>query len=63
MGDPDPTDFINLETNRIPFKVANMNLDWSQAFRSWPSSTPRWRNWFCQMSYLHQTHWDTYDIG
>jgi hypothetical protein len=63
MGDPDPTEFINLETNRIPFKTARMNLDWSLAFRSWPNPTPGWRNWFHRMSHLHQTHWDTYDIG
>jgi len=23
MGDPDPTDLINAETNRIPFRVEN----------------------------------------
>lgn len=63
MGNPDPTDLINLETNRIPFKISNMNLDWSQAFRSWPSSTPGWRNWFHRMVAPHQTNWDNYDIG
>ena len=63
MGDPDPTDLINLETNRIPFKTANMNLDWSQTFRSSPSPTPGWRNWFCRMASLHQTHWHAYYIG
>ena len=46
MGNPDPTSIINLETNRIPLKSSDMNLDWSQAFRSWPSVTPGWRNWF-----------------
>ena len=63
MGNPDPIDFINLETNRIPFKTANMNLDWSQTFRSWPNPTLGWRNWFHRMSALHQTDWDNYDIG
>ena len=63
MGDPDPTDLINLETNRIPFKTANMNLDWSQTFKSSPSPTPGWRNWFCRMASLHQTHWHAYYIG
>ena len=63
MGIPDPTDLINLETNKIPFKTANMNLDWSQTFRSWPSPTPGWRNWFCRMARLHRVNWDTYDIG
>jgi hypothetical protein len=63
MGDPDLTEFINLETNRIPFKATRMNLDWSLAFRSWPNPTPGWRNGFRWMSHQHQTHWDTYDIG
>ena len=45
MENPDPTSIINLETGRIPPKSFNMNLDWSQAFRSWPSVTPGWRNW------------------
>ena len=44
MGNPDPTSIINLETSRIPLKSSNMNLYWSQAFRSWPSITPGWRN-------------------
>nr|TKW22670.1 hypothetical protein SEVIR_4G243600v2 [Setaria viridis] len=35
MGNPDPTDMINLETHRIPFKQSSMNLDqWSGTFRS-----------------------------
>ena len=46
MGNPYPTTIINLETSWIPFKSSNMNLDWSQAFRSFPSVTPGWRNWF-----------------
>ena len=53
MGDPDPTEFINLETNRIPFKIANMNLDWLQTFRSWPNPTPGWRN--CSATCHHCT--------
>ena len=44
MGNPNPTSIINLETNMIPLKSSDMNLDWSQAFRSWPSVTPGWRN-------------------
>ena len=27
MGNPDPTSIINLETNRIPLKSSDMNLD------------------------------------
>ena len=33
MGDPDPTELINLETDRIPFRHASMKLsDWNNAF-------------------------------
>jgi hypothetical protein len=35
MGDPDPTDLINAETNRIPFRAENFSLDlWKDTFRS-----------------------------
>jgi hypothetical protein len=63
MANPDPIDFINLETNRIPFRTARMDIDWSPAIRSWPNPTPGWREWFRRMSHLHQTHWDAFDIG
>nr|TKW21221.1 hypothetical protein SEVIR_4G174600v2 [Setaria viridis] len=50
MGDPDPTYLINLETNRIPFKSALMDLaDWDHAFRSWPNRTPGWKKWYLRM--------------
>ena len=63
MGNPDPTNKINLETNKIHFKSSNMNLDWSQAFRSWPSVTPRWRNWFCWVENSFRVDWEQYDIN
>ena len=63
MGDPDPTSIINLETNRIPLKSSDMNLDWSQAFRSWPSVTPGWRNLFRRIANVQRTNWEQYDIG
>jgi len=35
LGNPDPTDLINVETNRIPFRAENISLDlWKDAFRS-----------------------------
>lgn len=35
MGDPDPTDLINLETGRIPFKYSIIDLaDWNTTFIS-----------------------------
>ena len=57
LENPDPTSIINLETSRIPIKSSNMNLDWSQAFRSWPSVTPGWRNWFCRIANVQRTNW------
>ena len=63
MGNPDPTSIINLETNKIPLKSSDMNLDWSQAFRSWPSVTPRWRNWFRRISTIQRTNWEQYDLS
>ena len=63
MGDPDPTSIINLETSRIPLKSSNMNVDWTQAFRSWPSTTPRWRNWFRRIASSQRTNWEQYDIS
>jgi len=47
MGNPDPTDMINVETNRIPFKAENFSLDlWKDTFRSWPKTTKGWKDWF-----------------
>ena len=63
MDNPDPTSIINLETSRIPLKSSNMNLDWSQAFRSWPSITSGWRNWFRRIASTQRTKWEQYDIG
>uniref|UniRef100_A0A0E0F5K7 DUF1409 domain-containing protein n=1 Tax=Oryza meridionalis TaxID=40149 RepID=A0A0E0F5K7_9ORYZ len=38
IGNPDPTDFIITETNRIPFRLTNPNLcHWKNTFKSWPS--------------------------
>lgn len=63
MGNPNPMDLINLETNRIPFKLATMDLEeWDGAFRSWPSHTPGWRDWFLKMSASKKTLWDEQKI-
>ena len=66
MGNPDPTSIINLEIGRIPLKASNMTSDWSLAFRSWPSVTPGWRNWFRRVAGSKMGHWVTweqYDIS
>ena len=63
MGNSDPTSIINLETSRIPLKSSNMNVDWIQTFRSWPSTTPGWRNWFRRIASSQRTNWEQYDIS
>ena len=63
MGNLDPTQIINLETSRIPFKTSNMDLDWSQTFRSWPNPTPGWRNRFHRVAASYRADWEQYDIG
>ena len=63
MSNPDPTSIINLETDRIPLKASNMTSDWSLAFRSWPSITPGWRNWFRRVAGNHRATWEQYDIS
>ena len=64
MGDPDPTDFINLETQRILFKQSQMDLtDWSGTFRTWPNQVKGWRKWYRRIAERNQIHWDERDIG
>ena len=63
MGNPDPTDIINLETGRMLLKASNMTSNWSLAFRSWPSVIPGWRNLFRRVARLYQASWEQYDIG
>jgi len=58
LGDPDPTDLINAETNRIPFRAENFSLDlWKDTFRSWPSSTKGWKDWFLRVSNTNEVQW------
>ena len=63
MDNPDPTSIINLETGRIPLKASNMTSDWSLTFRSWPSVTPEWRNWFRRVARVYRADWEQYDIS
>ena len=53
MGDPDPSNFINQETNRIPFKQSVVDLSsWNTKtlFRNWPKMAKGWRGWFRMVS-------------
>ena len=58
LGNPDPTDLINAETNRIHFRAENISLDlWKDAFRSWPSPTKGWKDWFLRVSHSNEVQW------
>jgi len=58
LGNPDPTDLINAETNRIPFRAKNFSLDLlKDTFRSWPSSTKGWKDWFLRVSNTNEVQW------
>ena len=58
LGNPDPTDLINAETNRIPFRAENFSLDlWKDAFRSWPSPTKGWNDLFLRVSHSNEVQW------
>jgi len=58
MGNPDPTDLINAETNRITFRAENFSLDlWNDTFRSWPKPTKGWKDWFLRVSKTNEVYW------
>ena len=58
LGNPDPTDLINAETNRIPFRAENFSLDlWKDTFRSWPSPTKGWKDWFLRIGNSNEVQW------
>ncbi|RLN40972.1 hypothetical protein C2845_PM01G49580 [Panicum miliaceum] len=64
MGNPDPTDLINLETHRIPFKQSPMDFgQWAGAFRSWPNETPGWKEWYHRLAKFKRVQWDELKIG
>lgn len=63
IGAPDPTDFINLETRRLPFKSFLSEHDWSQVFRTWPTLTHDWKTWYKRISDSKRADLDHYEIG
>nr|ABA98206.1 retrotransposon protein, putative, Ty3-gypsy subclass [Oryza sativa Japonica Group] len=69
IGNLDPTDFITGETNRIPFRLANPNLNhWKNTFKSWPSlekTAPEksWTTWYKRVSANKAAHWDEIGIS
>ena len=63
MGDPDPTELINLEIDRLSFKQSTMNpLVWNKTFWAWPLPLDGWREWYLRVAKTHQTSWVTYDL-
>ena len=59
MGNPNPIEFINLETQRLPFKNSRMQIaDWTNSFRSWPNQVKGWRNWYRRISASKRIFWD-----
>jgi hypothetical protein len=66
MGDPDPSDFISQETNRIPFKQSIVDLSsWNTKtpFRNWPKMPKGWRYWFRRVSDKNSGDWEVYDLS
>nr|AAM01157.2 Hypothetical protein [Oryza sativa Japonica Group]ABB46915.1 retrotransposon protein, putative, Ty3-gypsy subclass [Oryza sativa Japonica Group] len=69
VGNPDPTEFIIGETNRIPFRLTNPDLGhWKNTFKSWSSlekvpPEKSWTTWFKRVSASKRVHWDEIGIG
>ena len=66
MGDPDPSNFVNQETNRIPFKQSIVDLSsWNtkSSFRNWPKMLKGWRDWFRRVSEKKAEDWKIYDFN
>jgi hypothetical protein len=63
MGDPDPTELINLEIGRLPFKQTTMSRSvWNKTFRAWLLLLNEWRDWYLRVAKTHQTKWVDYDL-
>jgi hypothetical protein len=64
MGDPDPTDLINAETERIPFKQTKADqAQWKSTFRSWSSKLKGYRPWYKRLEAAKRSHWEEVGIA
>lgn len=64
MGSTDPTELINLETHRTPFKNTLVSQSaWKNSFRSWPTPIAGWRDWYRRVSAAKSAQWDTLGIS
>jgi hypothetical protein len=59
MGNPDPTELINLETNRRSTMSPSV---WNKTFRAWPHPLDGWRDWYLGVAKTHQAKWVTYAL-
>ena len=65
MGNPDPSEIIEKETQRIPFKsgITSPNR-WPNTFKNWPfPPITGWRNWYRRMLEKSSSHWENQDIS
>ena len=66
MGDPNPSDFINQEINRIPFKQSIIDLSFQNtktSFRNWTKIPKGQRDWFCRVSEKKVGDWKFSDLN
>ena len=66
MRDTNPLDFINQETNQIPFRQSLVDLSSSNTkipFRNWPKMPKGWRDWFQRVSDKKGGDWEVYDLS
>ena len=66
MGDTNPLDFINQETNQIPFRQSLVDLSsWNtkNPFRNSPKMPKGWRDWFHRVLDKKGGDWKLYDLS
>jgi hypothetical protein len=68
MGIPDPLEFIEAESNRVPFKSALVRPHaWQDAFENWPlPPIAGWRNWYKRIlenKSIKTSNWDNLRIA
>jgi len=66
MGDANSSDFINQETNQIPFRQSLVDLSsWNtkNPFRNWPKMPRGWRDWLRRVLDKKGRDWEVYDLS
>jgi hypothetical protein len=68
MGISDPLEFIEAESERIPFKSALLRPhEWQDAFKNWPLPLiAGWRNWYKRIledKSVKTSNWDNLRIA